>query len=119
MSKRIIIATLSGLLFGLVCYGFASSGDYELPWSIAVQIIISRTLIGFAIGISCLKMRYWAVNGVVTGILFSLPLAFSGLAGDVPGYSKESLFFSTVGLGAAYGFLIEVITSVIFKAKQA
>ena len=25
--KRIIVATLSGVLFGFVCYGFASSGQ--------------------------------------------------------------------------------------------
>ena len=117
MAKRVIIATLSGLLFGLVCYGLASSGDYELHWAIAAQIIASRTLMGFAIGISRLKMGHWAVHGIVMGLLFSLPLAFSGLVAEVPGFTPTMMFVSTVGIGAVYGLLIEVITSAIFKAK--
>jgi len=118
--KRITIATLSGLLFGFVCYLFASSGGYQLAWPVAVQIIISRTLIGFAIGISCLKLHHWSVHGLLMGLLFSLPLAFSGLmAPESPDYSLVSIFAWTVVLGMIYGLLIEVITSLIFKAKQS
>ena len=118
--KRVIIATLSGVLFGFVCYGFASSGDYQLAWPVAVQIIVSRTLIGFAIGISCLKLGHWSVHGLMMGLLFSLPLAFSGLmAPESPEYSLTSMFIWTVVLGMIYGLLIEVITSLIFKAKQS
>jgi len=117
-AKRIIIATLSGLLFGFVCFGLASSGDYELAWPIAAQIIASRTLMGFAIGISCWRMGHWAINGIVMGFLFSLPMAFSGLmAGEHPDFTPTMMFISTVGIGMIYGLLIEVITSAIFKAK--
>ena len=38
-AKRLIVATLSGLLFGFVCFGFASSGPQALAWPVAVQII--------------------------------------------------------------------------------
>lgn len=117
--KRLIIATLSGVLFGLVCYGFASSNEYELAWPIAAQIISSRTLIGFAIGISCLRLYHWSIHGLVIGLLFSLPMAFSGLVAEVPGFSKTEMFTATVVMGVIYGFLIEVITTVIFKAKMA
>jgi hypothetical protein len=117
--KRLIIATLSGVLFGLVCYGLASSGDYQLACPIAVQIIISRTLIGFAIGISCLKLHHWSLHGLLMGLVFSLPLAFSGLmAPESPEYSLTAMFIWTIVLGMIYGLLIEVITSLIFKAKQ-
>ena len=116
--KRVIIATLSGVFFGFVCYGFASSGDYQLAWPVAIQIIVSRTLIGFAIGISCLKLYHWSLHGILMGLVFSLPLAFSGLMAEVPGFSKPSMFLSTVGMGAIYGLLIELVTSVIFKAKM-
>lgn len=52
------------------------------------------------------------------GIIFSLPLAFSGLmAPENPEYSKTSIFISTIVLGMVYGLLIELITSVLFKAK--
>ncbi|MFH2013036.1 MAG: hypothetical protein ABIJ37_10105 [Pseudomonadota bacterium] len=117
-SKRIIIATLSGLLFGFVCFGLASSGSGELPLPVALQIIASRTLIGFAIGVSCLSLGHWSVHGLIMGMIFSFPLAFSGLmAPENPEFSKISMFIWTIILGMIYGLLIEVITSLLFKAK--
>lgn len=116
--KRIIVATLSGILFGFVCLGLASSGPGALPYPVALQILTSRTLIGLAIGISCLSLGHWSIHGLVMGAIFSVPLAFSGLmAPDNPEYSKAGMFFFTIVLGMIYGLLIEVITSVLFKAK--
>jgi hypothetical protein len=116
--KRIIVATLSGVLFGFVCFGLASSAPGELAWPVALQIIVSRTLIGFAIGISCISFGHWVLHGLVMGIIFSLPLAFSGLmAPESPEYSKAGMFIWTIVLGMLYGLLIEVITSLFFKAK--
>ena len=117
-AKRLIIATLSGVLFGFVCFGLASSGSGELPCPAALQIIASRTLIGFAIGISCLSLGHWSIHGLVMGMIFSIPLAFSGLmAPENPEFSKTGMFVWTIVLGMIYGLLIEVITSLIFKAK--
>ena len=116
--KRVIIATLSGALFGFVCYGLASSGSGELACPVAVQIIASRTLIGFGIGISCLTLGHWSIHGLIMGMIFSIPLAFSGLmAPENPEFSKTGMFIWTIVLGMIYGLLIEVITSLIFKAK--
>ncbi len=116
MSKRLIIATCSGFLTGLICYTLASSGG-SLPTPVAFQIIASRTLIGFAIGISILPI-HWSIHGVSMGLLFSLPLAFSGLmAPDNPEFTKTAMFVSTIVMGMVYGLIIEVITSVLFKAK--
>ncbi|MFC1770733.1 hypothetical protein ACFLZV_02500 [Candidatus Margulisiibacteriota bacterium] len=117
--KRIIIATLSGLVFGFVCYGLASSGPGALPCAVGYQIVVSRTLIGFAIGISCLSLGHWSIHGLVMGLIFSLPLAFSGLmAPETQDFTKSGMFIMTVVIGMVYGLLIELITSVIFKAKQ-
>lgn len=92
-TKRIIIASLSGVLFGFVCFGIASSGPDKLVWPVALQIIASRTLIGFAIGISCLSLGHWSVHGLIMGMIFSFPLAFSGLmAQENPEFSKVSMF---------------------------
>jgi hypothetical protein len=53
------------------------------------------------------------------GLIFSLLLAFSGLmAPESPEYSKATMFISTVVLGMIYGLLIELITSLPFKAKM-
>ena len=118
-AKRIIIATLSGVLFGFVCVSFASMGPEKLATPVALQILFSRTLIGFAIGISCLSLGHWALHGLFMGLIFSLPMAFSSLmAPENPDFSKTSMFIWTIILGGIYGLLIEVITSVLFKAKM-
>ena len=117
--KRIIVATLSGVLFGFVCFSLAWSSSGTLAWPVAVQLIVSRTLIGFAIGISSINLRHWAIHGMVMGLIFSLPLAFSGLmAPESPEFSQAAMFSWTAILGIIYGLLIEVITSVAFKAKS-
>ena len=117
--KRLVVATLSGVLFGLVCLGLASSGPAPLPWPVGAQIVTSRTLIGVAIGVSALSVGHWAVHGLLMGLLFSLPLAFSGLmAPDNPEFSKNAMLVWTVLLGMIYGLLIEAITTAGFKARQ-
>lgn len=117
--KRICIATLSGVLFGFVCYAFAASGPQAPAWPIALQIIFSRTLMGFAIGISVLKLGHWAIHGLVMGLVFSLPLAFSSMMAPASTqYTRASMFVWSVVLGMVYGLLIEVITSALFKAKR-
>ena len=117
--KRVIIATLAGVLFGFVCFGIASSSPEPLPLPAILQIIVSRTLIGFAIGISSLSLAHWSIHGLFMGLVFSLPLAFSGLmAPENPEFSKTAMWLWTVALGMIYGLLIELITSVFFKARK-
>ncbi len=116
--KRLIIATLSGLLFGFVCYSFASSGENEVGFWLALTIIAGRTLMGFGIGISRFPMKNWAIHGIVMGFIFSLPAAFGTMMGpEVPGFDPQMIAISTVVMGMIYGFLIELITSIFFKAK--
>jgi hypothetical protein len=120
-SKRLIVATLSGLVLGFVCFGLASSGPTPLPWPVAAQIIASRTLIGFAIGVSALSFGHWSVHGIVMGFLFSIPLAFSSLTAPVnPEFSHPPVFIlvSLLVSGLIYGFVIELVTTVFFKARQ-
>lgn len=105
-AKRIIIATLCGVIFGFVCISFASKGGNALPYPIFWQILLSRTLIGFAIGISSLKF-HWTLHGLLMGLFFSLPLAFSGLmAPENPEFKPIMMFVSTVVMGMIYGFLL-------------
>ncbi|MGC9367507.1 MAG: hypothetical protein ACP5FK_10780 [bacterium] len=116
--KRLIIATISGLIFGFVCFGLASSGSTEITVYLAISIILSRTLIGFAIGISRFSMKHWSIHGLVMGLVFSLPGAFGALMSpENPEFNHMMMFSSTIVMGMVYGFLIELITSVFFKAK--
>ena len=117
--KRLTIASFCGLLFGFVCFGLASSSPGELPWPVAIQLIATRLLAGFAIGVSTMSLRHWSIHGLFMGAVFSVPLAFSGLmAPDSPEFSKTMMFVMTIVLGMIYGLLTEVITSVFFKARM-
>ena len=109
-TKRIVIATICGFIFGLVCMYLASSDpDTTLTTGIKWSIILSRALLGFIIGISALKMGWW-LHGIVIGIIASLPMAASVLP-------DTKIFFGTLVMGLVYGFLTELITTVLFKAK--
>lgn len=117
--KRLIISSLLGLLFGFVCYGLASSGKNEISTLLALNIILGRMLIGVGIGISRFSCKHWSLHGIVMGLVFSVPAAFGAMLGpENPEFSHTMLFTSTIVMGMIYGFLIELITSVVFKAKQ-
>ena len=118
-SKRVIAATLMGFICGFICYGLASSGPQSLPTPVAIQIILSRALLGFGIGISIFNMGHWTIRGAVMGIVFSIPLAVSGLMAPANDqFSPSSMFIATVVMGIIYGLLIEFVTTVLLKAKM-
>ncbi len=118
-TKRLIIASLLGVIFGFVCYGFASSGQNEIPLVLAVNIILGRTLIGVAIGISRFSLKHWSLHGIIMGLIFSLPAGFGAILGpENPEFSQTMLFVSTIVMGMIYGLTKRLITSVLFKAKQ-
>ncbi len=118
-TKRLIISTLLGVLFGFVCYGFASSGGNPISTLLAVNIIIGRTMIGVAIGISGLTCKHWSLHGLLMGLIFSLPSGFGAMLGpEIPEFPHTMMFISTVVMGMIYGLLIELITTLVFKAKQ-
>ena len=118
-TKRLIISTLLGVVFGFVCYGFASSGQNGTSTLLALNIILGRTLIGVAIGISRFTLKHWSLHGIIMGLVFSLPSGFGAMLGpENPEFSQTMMMISTIVMGMIYGFLIELITSVVFKARQ-
>jgi len=40
------------------------------------------------------------------------------MAPEMPDFGKTEMFLATILMGMAYGLLIELITSVLFKAKM-
>lgn len=117
--KRLIVATVGGMICGGICVWLISGSGGEVAAPILWQAFFSRTLIGVAIGLSTYKMGHWILHGFILGLVFSLPLAFSGLmAPESPDYSAGSMFFFTVLLGGIYGFLIELLTTVAFKQRK-
>ena len=112
MAKRITVATIFGLVCGVICMMLATS-NAPIPWAIKLQILANRTLIGFAIGISSLKMK-WELHGPLMGFVFSLPLGFSSMMAI--GFSPIWMLLITVLMGIIYGFIIELFTTVVLKA---
>jgi hypothetical protein len=118
-SKRVIVASLMGIVTGFICVAFASGGPASPPAPVLYQIVFTRALAGFAIGISILRMGHWLIHGAVLGFLFSLPLAFSNLmAPDSAEFSRSSMFIAAVVMGLIYGVLVEFVTTVLFKARM-
>jgi len=112
-AKRVLIATSCGLLFGLVCMGFASSNPESaesLSSIVKWNIVLSRTLMGFMIGISALRLNWW-LHGIVLGFISSIPMA-------VAVWGRFDIMIGTFVMGMIYGLLTELITSVLFKAKS-
>ena len=109
--KRIMIATLFGLFAGGLCAtavfwgGFLKFTAVNLVW-----ILLNRTVMGFAIGTSGLKLR-WAWNcivvGLVVGSIFSYFL-FMNL-GPVVLPPVNAL------ANGIFGLMIEFFTTVVFK----
>lgn len=109
--KRITIAALFGLVAGGICATVMFSGGI-LKFSAVtlVWILLNRTVMGFAIGASGLKLR-WAWNGVVMGLavgsIFSYFLLMNLGWGTLP-------LVSPIG-NAVFGLMIEFFTTVVFK----
>ena len=112
-TKRVFIATICGFIFGLVCMYLASSNPEggAMPAVYKWNIILSRTLLGFTIGISALRMGWW-LHGIVIGIIASLPMGIAV-------WGRPGIVVGTIVMGIIYGFLTELITTVLFKARSA
>ena len=111
--KRFWLAIFFGIASGFVCWGLMASCGESYHWSIIVSTILSRGLIGFAIGISVLRIKWW-FHGILMGLILSIPMGLGGFM--VPG-KEMFILVSSVAMGIIYGFLIELFTTVVFKAK--
>ncbi len=112
-TKRVIIATICGFIFGIVCMLLASSNPNATePLSTTMKwtIIISRTMLGFTIGISAIRLNWW-LHGIVLGAIASVPMA-------IPTIDRLAIAAGSIIMGIIYGFLTELITSILFKAKS-
>ena len=112
MAKRIIVASTLGLITGLLCYWGGKMTGLEFTTGMALGTIFNRIVIGFLIGVSAWKLG-WALHGIVMGAIGGSPL-WLGVIESGFGDVLLLLVFSIV-----WGFLIELITSKVFKAPQA
>jgi hypothetical protein len=109
--KRIAIAVLFGLVAGSICAtGLFYGGILKFSIATLIWVLLNRAVMGFAIGVSGLKLR-WAWNGIVMGLvvgsIFSYFLYMNVGMGMLP-----LMNFFVNGL---FGLMIEFFTTVVFK----
>ena len=111
-AKRIVIATFSGMLAGVFCVsgGMLIFGMAFTPLGL-LFVMSSRTLIGFVIGISALRLP-WAVHGALIGLIVGFPFpVYDLITGQGPEISSAAFIMSPM-----FGVMIEFFTTVVFKA---
>ena len=112
--KRILIATLFGLIAGLICVTLTASANLLKITAVSLLwILLNRTVMGFVIGTSGLKL-HWAWNGIVMGLvvgsIFSYFLFMS--------LGVKMLLISPIG-NVIFGLMIEFFTTKVFKQPAA
>ena len=111
--KRVVSTTIWGIIFGFISWGLIGiSGKVSLFGAIA--IILWWSLLGFTVGISAWKIKWW-LHGILLGLFFSIPAGFFCL------WSKLDVgmgFVLPIILGIVFGLLIELLTTVVFKAEM-
>lgn len=111
--KRLLVCLLGGVISAVICligrqiiYGFP-----EILWENIAATVANRLLLGFVIGISGWRINY-LLHGAILGLVLSISVSIGFLPGDILGFT---LFTSA---GIIYGFMIEWITTNVFKAPM-
>lgn len=109
--NRIVIAVVFGLVAGALCATGAFYG-HLLKYSVEmlIFILLNRAVMGFAIGVSALKL-HWAWNGVVMGIAVGSIFSYFLFLTNGPGLLPVVNFF----VNGLFGLMIEFFTTVVFK----
>jgi|SRR5579872_235940 len=111
--KRIAIATACGVVAGLVCVSIGASLGVAITLTTFGWAMLNRTLLGFVIGISALRL-HWAGHGILMGAIVGTLFSYSlFMAGDPIWLAGGVLVGSMV-----FGFLIELFTTLVFKQPQ-
>jgi hypothetical protein len=111
--KRIVIATACGVVAGLVCVSVGAISGVNITPAGFGWALLNRTLLGFVIGVSALRL-HWAWHGALMGFLVGSLFSYSlwlmgGPAWLLPAVLAGSMIF---GLG------IDFFTTVVFKQPQ-
>jgi len=113
--KRFWIAFILGILAGVLC---ALGGNSKVPEHIRtmvfISVILNRAFIGFVIGVSAWRMS-WILHGILLGLIGTLPMSVPVIFYQQAGWNAFIIY--TVA-GIIWGFLIELLTSLAFKAPM-
>ena len=73
-SSRVVVSTILGLFFGVICMLLTKYSVNVAFWPIGVSFLLHHMVMGLVIGVSSLKM-HWSVHGLFWGALFGVFLA--------------------------------------------
>ncbi|MFB3815703.1 MAG: hypothetical protein ACE14L_16495 [Terriglobales bacterium] len=111
--NRIVITTILGFVAGILCALGLWSMNITMTTVLVAWILLNRTVLGFVLGISSLRL-HWALHGAVIGVVVGSLFSFSTITvGRAPLLSVITLVASAV-----FGIAIEWLTSVVFKCPQ-
>ena len=109
--KRIIVAIIFGLVAGALCAsGAFMAGILTFSAVNLIWVFLNRAVMGFAIGVSGLKL-HWAWNGIVMGMAIGSIFSYS-LFMNVGLSPLPVVNFFVNGL---FGLMIEFFTTKVFK----
>jgi hypothetical protein len=110
---RIAVAVFFGLLVGGICASaLFSTGTVKFAVATLVFVLLNRAVMGFAIGVSGLKL-HWAWNGVVVGIAVGSIFSFYLYMNLGFGLMPVANFF----MNGVFGLAIEFFTSVVCRQR--
>lgn len=114
-SKRFWLCLILGVIAGLICAwtGYSQTPE-DIRTMVFVTAVLNRTFIGFVLGVSAWRLG-WTLHGILIGLIGTLPMSFPLLFSAQAGFAP---FIAYTIAGMVWGFLIELVTSVVFKAKM-
>ncbi len=130
--KRVIVGTLLGAVFGILCFaGFSSNPD--IPAEFAKfqvwgwgniwiwQTVANRMLLGLLVALGGVVTTYPLFNfkipaflrGAKLGLIASLPMALGALMGPNPEMAHKSFWIILI-FGTVIGLIIDVILTKLY-----
>ena len=115
--KRCIISTIVGLVLGVI-FSLLVYKVQEISWFGTLTIISNFGLTGLCIGISVWEIVWW-LHGILLGLVFSTPMLFASLwVTQMNSINLPGKMITILVSGIIMGFLIEFLTSIVFKAPK-
>lgn len=111
--KRIVIATALGAVAGLLCVAGGATLGVSITPARFFWVELNRTLLGFVIGISALRLA-WPWHGALLGGLVGSLFSYTAFMLDSPGL----VIAATLAASVIFGLGIEFFTTVVFKQPQ-
>jgi hypothetical protein len=111
---RVLLATILGLFAGVICTIAGVTLGLQITLAQVIWILLNRTVMGFVIGISGLRL-HWALRGSLIGLIVGSIFSYASFLFD----RSTVLIVGALVASVVYGFGIDYATTVVFKRPLA